>query len=78
VLFDGNPETHTLTFYETNPKLTNPAGNVYTIANISQRDAYIFFAQSRKVLDDSDEPPPLPREKETLPVKGKAKVVPKK
>ncbi|CAE6357813.1 unnamed protein product [Rhizoctonia solani] len=55
-----------------------PRGNVYTIANISQRDAYIFFAQSRKVLDDSDEPPPLPREKESLPVKGKARVVPKK
>ncbi|CAE6437432.1 unnamed protein product [Rhizoctonia solani] len=55
-----------------------PRGNVYTIANISQRDAYIFFAQSRKVVDDSDEPPPLPREKETLGVRGKAKVVPKK
>ncbi|KAG8708256.1 hypothetical protein FRC11_006615, partial [Ceratobasidium sp. 423] len=37
-----------------------PRGNVYTIANVSQRDAYIFFAQSRKVLDDSEEPPPLP------------------
>ncbi|CAE6420456.1 unnamed protein product [Rhizoctonia solani] len=55
-----------------------PRGNVYTIANISQRDAYIFFAQSRKVLDDSEEPPPLPREKESLGVKGKAKVVAKK
>ncbi|KAH7313239.1 Mif2/CENP-C like-domain-containing protein [Rhizoctonia solani] len=55
-----------------------PRGNVYTIANISQRDAYIFFAQSRKVLDDSDEPPPLPREKESLGVKGKARVVAKK
>ncbi|QRW27764.1 centromere protein Scm3 [Rhizoctonia solani] len=54
------------------------AGNVYTIANISQRDAYIFFAQSRKVLDDSEEPPPLPREKESLPTKAKAKVVAKK
>jgi hypothetical protein len=39
-----------------------PLGNVYTIANISQRDAYIFFAQSRKVLDDSEEPSPLPRD----------------
>ncbi|KAF8749442.1 Mif2/CENP-C like [Rhizoctonia solani] len=55
-----------------------PRGNVYTIANISQRDAYIFFAQSRKVLDDSEEPPPLPREKESLPTKAKAKVVAKK
>ncbi|KAJ1309438.1 hypothetical protein OPQ81_006214 [Rhizoctonia solani] len=55
-----------------------PRGNVYTIANISQRDAYIFFAQSRKVLDDSEEPPPLPREKESLGTKGKAKVVTKK
>ncbi|CAE7170056.1 unnamed protein product [Rhizoctonia solani] len=54
-----------------------PRGNVYTIANVSQRDAYIFFAQSRKVLDDSDEPPPLPRGKETLG-KVKAKVVAKK
>ncbi|KEP53920.1 Mif2/CENP-C-like protein [Rhizoctonia solani 123E] len=55
-----------------------PRGNVYTISNISHRDAYIFFAQSRKVVDDSDEPPPLPREKESLGAKGKAKVVPKK
>ncbi|QRV85684.1 Mif2/CENP-C-like protein [Ceratobasidium sp. AG-Ba] len=55
-----------------------PRGNVYTIANVSERDAYIFFAQSRKVLDNSDEPPPLPREPSTSGEvkKTKAKVVP--
>ncbi|KAG8791377.1 hypothetical protein FRC12_009320 [Ceratobasidium sp. 428] len=54
-----------------------PRGNVYTISNVSQRDAYIFFAQSRKVLDNSDEPPPLPREvgTSTEGKKTKAKVV---
>ncbi|KAF8593606.1 hypothetical protein BDV93DRAFT_529787, partial [Ceratobasidium sp. AG-I] len=38
-----------------------PRGNVYTISNVCQREAYIFFAQSRKILDDSEDPPPLPR-----------------
>ncbi|KAG9121775.1 hypothetical protein FRC07_002129 [Ceratobasidium sp. 392] len=54
-----------------------PRGNVYTIANVSQRDAYIFFAQSRKVLDNAEEPPPLPREAGTSGEgkKVKAKVV---
>ncbi|KAG9082759.1 hypothetical protein FS749_006589 [Ceratobasidium sp. UAMH 11750] len=55
-----------------------PRGNVYTITNVSQRDAYIFFAQSRKVLDNLEEPPPVPREAGTSGEgkKTKAKVVP--
>lgn len=53
-------------------------GNIYTIANISQRDAYIFFAQSRKVLDDSEEPPPLPQRESIGGSKARAKVVQKK
>ncbi|KAG8741849.1 hypothetical protein FRC10_002359 [Ceratobasidium sp. 414] len=55
-----------------------PRGNVYTIANVSQRDAYIFFAQSRKVPDDLEEPPPLPREPSSSGEgkRTKAKIVP--
>ncbi|KAG9121776.1 hypothetical protein FRC07_002130 [Ceratobasidium sp. 392] len=39
-----------------------PRGNVYAISNVSQRDAYIFFAQSRKELDRAEEPSSLSHE----------------